>query len=318
MPKISIIIPVYNSEKYLNKCLDSVFSQSFKDFEIIIVNDGSPDNSQAIIDSYKAEYPGKICAFMQENAGQASARNRGLRSARGEFVMFLDSDDYLHPEAFEKAISCAEANSSDIVCFNMFFDTDGRIEEFNYRIFESDDPIKKYILNETSPCNKLIKRELLQNNALRFREGIIYEDHELIPRLALFTDKISFIDDRLYYYVIHSDSTMRRAKFSPKLKNIYIATDSLKNVFFETEFHQELECIFIEHLLHGAGPRCLEYPEGRSEVSNIRSIMKTTFPKWYKNKYYKGMRFAYKLACTLVYMKIVPVFKLLAKIKNSV
>ncbi len=318
MPKISIIIPVYNSEKYLNKCLDSVFRQTFKDFEIIIVNDGSPDNSQAIIDSYKAMHPEVISAHIQENAGQASARNRGIDLARGEFIMFVDSDDYLHPEALEKSLRCAADNESDIVCFNMFYDTDGKISEFNYRIFESDTPIKKYILNETSPCNKLFRRQLLQENSLRFREGIIYEDLELIPRLALFTEKIAFIDNRLYYYVIHSDSTMRRSKFSPKLRNIYITTDSLKNAFFHTEFHQELECIFIEHLLHGAAPRFLEYPEGRSEISNIRNIIKTTFPKWHKNKYFKSMRISYKIACALIYLKLVPVFKLLLKIKKSV
>lgn len=318
MPKISVIIPVYNSEKYLKKCLDSVFAQTFDDFELIIVNDGSPDNSQDIIDAYKAIHPDKITSIRQENAGQAAARNRGLDLALGEYVMFVDSDDYISAKAFEKVLSCAEANNSDIVCFNMFNDIDGAIEEFNYRIFQCEDPIKKYILNETSPCNKLIKRDLLQKNALHFREGIIYEDLELVPRLALFTDKISFIDDRLYYYVIHSGSTMRRAKFSPKLKNIYTVTDSLKNAFCKTEFYDELECIFIEHLLHGAGPRFLEYPEGKSEISTIRSIIKTTFPKWRKNKYYKNMRVAYKLACSLIYARLIFIFKLLDKIKKSV
>ncbi len=316
MRKVSAIIPVYNSEKYLSKCLDSVLGQNFNDFEIIIVNDGSTDSSQDIIDAYRAKHPDRLISIQQKNAGQAAARNKGIELATGEFILFLDSDDYLSLNAFETAYSYAKTKQLDIVCFNMFADNNEKTEEFNYRIFKCADPIKRYILNETSPCNKLIRREFLIKNSLRFSEGIIYEDFELIPRLALYTNKIEFLDDYLYYYVIHDNSTMRQEKFHPKMTNIYLAINSLKNAFFHTEFIQELECIYIEHLLHGAGPRFTIYPEGKAEVEKIHRTIHSTFPKWYKNKYYKAMGVRYKIVCTLCYLKQKRLLAFLLKHKN--
>ncbi|MBE7017549.1 MAG: glycosyltransferase [Ruminococcaceae bacterium] len=314
MPVISIIIPVYNSEKYISKCLDSVFSQTFDDFEVIIVNDGSRDSSQCIIDAYKAKFPDKITAIQQENSGQASARNRGLDAADGDYIIFVDSDDFLHPEALEKITSYAEANELDIVCFNISRIVNGSPIDFDYRMFSSDDVSRQYLINEASPCNKLIRRDFLNKNNLRFTVGHIYEDLELVAQFPLHTDKIGFMDDRLYYYVIHENSTMQQPKYSPKLASIYAVMDTLKEKLYNTEFRPELECIFIEHLLHCAVLRYLIYPEGKADVIRISRIMKNTFPKWYKNKYYKTMGIKYKIVCTLAYLRQYRLLKFILKI----
>ncbi len=314
MPKISVIIPVYNSERYLNKCLDSVFDQSFSDFEVIIVNDGSPDGSQNIIDAYKERYPNKIIALRQENAGQAAARNKGLDIAQGEYIFFVDSDDYLHPEAFEKTYSYADANDLDIVCFNYYRVNSSTISEYNYRIFNSDSIQKRYIINEANPWNKLIRRDFLVINDLRFAAGHIYEDLELVAQFVLHTDKIGFMTERLYYYVIHENSTMQQPKYNPKLASIYAVMDTLKEKLYNTEFRPELECIFIEHLLHCAVLRYLIYPEGKADVIRISRIMRSTFPKWYKNKYYKTMGIKYKIVCTLAYLRQVRLLKFILKV----
>lgn len=315
MPKISIIIPVYNSENYLEKCLDSVFSQTFDDYEVIIVNDGSPDGSQAVIDRYLKKYPHKIIALRQENAGQAAARNRGLSVAGGEFVFFVDSDDYLHKAALQTAYSRVVSQALDIVCFQLFQDNAGVITQASYRICRHSDPVKQYILNETSPCNKLIRRSLLVDNGLSFSVGRIYEDLELIPQLALYTTKIGFIDTPLYYYVIHQDSSMRQTAYNAKLASIYPVAEQLKNAFLHTPHVRELEYLYIEHLLHGAVLRYLQYPEGVEDIRRICHIMKCTFPHWQKNPYYRSMGIKYKIVCTLAYHKLLRLLKFLLRIK---
>ena len=109
MYKVSVIIPVYNTEQYLNKCLDSLVNQTLKDIEIILINDGSTDNSQNIIDEYSAKYPDKIKSFIKENGGQATARNLGITKATGEYIGFVDSDDWIelnmYEELYNKALS---------------------------------------------------------------------------------------------------------------------------------------------------------------------------------------------------------------------
>lgn len=310
MPKISVIVPVYNTEKYLEKCLDSLINQTMNDIEIIVVNDGSPDNSQEIIDRYKELYPDKIKCFVQENKGQAAARNFGIRQATGEFISFVDSDDYLEPETYDTVYTYAEQNNSDIVCFGMFEDKgEGEKTVCDYCLFDHPDNRIKYILNETSPCNKLISRELFTQNGIAFKENLIYEDLELIPQLALYTDKISFLNKPFYNYVIHAGSTMRQKKYNEKLSSIYTVMDSLKTNFEKTEYKKELEFLFIEHLLHGATLRYLDYEEGVEDIKKIGEIMKQNFPKWRKNIYYKKNDFKYKIFCELAYSKNIGLLK---------
>ncbi len=317
MPKISVIIPVYNTEAHLSKCLDSVLMQTLNDFEIIIINDGSPDNSQEIIDKYKTLYGNKIVAQSQENAGQSCARNNGIAIASGEYIAFVDSDDYLAPHAFEKTYSYATENALDIVCFNFYEVKGDQSIPVKYRICESNDVRKKYILNETSPCNKLIKREIFANNHLSFSQGRIYEDLELIPQLALYTEKIGFMDDHLYYYIIHENSTMRQKEYDPKLASIYAVAETLKENFLDTKYIEELEFLYIEHLLHGAVLRYLGYREGKKDIYHLTDIMKSTFPSWYKNIYFKRMNIKYKIVCWLAYFKQIKMLQFLLGVKNA-
>ncbi len=316
MPKISVIIPVYNSENYLEKCLDSVINQTLDDVEIIVVNDGSPDNSQEIIDRYKSNYPSKIKAIYQENHGQAAARNNGIQYATGEYIAFVDSDDYLELDAYEKAYSLAKENDSDIVCFG-FFEVNGETRKaIDYTVFPVPKNDVRYILNETSPSNKLIKRNIWSENNIRFTENRIYEDLELIPQLALYTKKIVFMNDNLYNYVIHSGSTMRQKTYNQKLASIYPVVDTLKEKFWNTPYHTELEYLYIEHLLHGAVLRYLGYKEGSKDIQKISSIMKKTFPAWHKNIYYKKLNMKYKIVCWLAYLKQIKLLRLLLGVKN--
>lgn len=312
MYKISVIVPIYNAEKYLEKCLNSLINQTLQDVEILLINDGSSDNSQNIIDKYQSSSL-NIKSFYQKNAGQAAARNLGIKNSTGEFIAFVDSDDYLELTAYEKAYNYAIKKNLDIVCFKFYEEINQIKNESNYYNFENSNTNIKYILNETSPCNKIIKRNLLKKYQLEFIEDYIYEDLELIPRLALYTDKIGFLNEYLYTYVIHENSTMRQKKYNKKMDSIYVVMDSLKKSFGNSKYNKELEFIFIEHLLHGAVLRYLDYEEGNKDVENISRIMKENFPNWKKNIYYKEKNIKYKIICTLAYHKKINLLKKLLK-----
>lgn len=313
MIKITAIVPIYNSEKYLETCLNSLLNQTLKEIEVILINDGSIDKSQKIIDKYVSNYPLIFKSFSQNNLGQASARNLGLKHATGEFISFVDSDDYLELNAYEKAYNYSVSNELDIVCFN-FFEEKNNVKKISsyYKLNDYSNDIK-YILNETSPVNKIIRRSLIEKNNICFTENYIYEDLELIPKLVLYTNRIGFLDDCLYNYVLHENSTMRQEKYNSKLDSIYFVVNSLKKSFENTKYTKELEYIFIEHLLHGAVLRYLKYPEGKKDIEKISDIMKKDFPKWSKNIYYKKQNIKYKIICILAYNKKIKLLKILLR-----
>lgn len=314
MVKVSIIVPVYNLEKYLEKCLNSLVNQTMQDIEIIIVNDGSEDNSQKIIDEYSNKYSTKIKKFFQKNSGQAAARNLGMKFATGEFIAFVDGDDYIEPDTYEKVYDYASKNNLDIVSFN-FWEEKGeeKTKSSYYNFIDYADNIK-YVLNETSPCNKIIRKELMEKNNISFLENYIYEDLELIPRLILYTNKVGFLENEyLYHYVIHEKSTMRQKEYNSKLKDIFFVMESLKKNFQNTNYIEELEFIYIEHLLHGAVLRYLNYEEGNSDIEQISFIMKRDFPNWRKNKYYKMKTFKYKIICELAFHRKIKLLRKLLK-----
>lgn len=315
MPKFSIIVPVYNTEKELPRCLDSLVGQTFSDIEIIVVNDGSPDNSKAVIDEYEIRYPQIIKSFTQENRGQSAARNLALKNASGEFVFFVDSDDYIDKDACEKTYAYASENDLDIVCFDVFTEIGSTVVGGDHCSISDRDLSVQYVLNEASPCNKIIRRSILSDNGLFFLEDHIYEDLQLIPRLALYTDKIGYMRDGFYHYVIRQGSTMRQKVYTKKLESIYYVMESLKEAFKGSRFEREgvVEYMFIEHLLHLAVYRYLDYAEGKADIKRIAGIMKKEYPRWRRNKFYSRKGFKDKVFCNLAYYKQVWLLKKLLK-----
>lgn len=171
---VSVIIPVYNVEKYLSKCIDSVLKQSLKLVEIIIVNDGSTDGSVDIIDDYKNKYPEVIRAFYKENGGLSSARNFAIERAKGEYITFLDSDDYLDHDYLEKLYKVAKENNSDMVCGGQKkVDKNGRVlARLRYPL----DKNPNTILRRLNISGKLYRREYIEKYHMSFAEGKTYED----------------------------------------------------------------------------------------------------------------------------------------------
>lgn len=317
MKKISVIVPVYNVEDLLSKCLDSLVNQTFDDYEVIVVNDGSPDNSQNIIDDYYNRYPNIIKSLKKENGGLSSARNYGLKYTEGEYVLYVDSDDYVSNDILEKMYSVAVRDNSDIVVCRSYMVCSNNLEEIDQEILSSD-LYKRYILNRPSASCKLVKKEILLHPELAFLEGHHYEDIAEVPAFGLYAKNISFIDEYLYYYLVREGSIMHSKKYSEKLNDIFDCIDNLTNIFINKnsfdKYKDELEFIYIKHLLHAASLRFLPYEEGVPSINRVCEIMQDKFPKWSKNKYYKKMNFKYKIVCNLIYKKKLGLLKKILKV----
>ena len=209
---ISVIIPVYNVEKYLIECLDSVCNQTFRDLEIICVNDGSTDNSLNILQRY-AKRDSRIKIISQENEGLGSARNTGLTHANGEYVCFIDSDDFLFNDSIEKMYINVQSNNSDLVIFRFNLFDEGQFSPGGFgldKMFGNRDYLNftfnyknlvKFLLNANfAVWSKLYKREFLEEYNFTFPVGIAYEDVLFHVKTLIKADSISFVPEFLYNY----------------------------------------------------------------------------------------------------------------------
>lgn len=235
--KVSIIVPVYNVEKYLDRCLTSLVNQTLKEIEIIVVNDGSKDNSQKIIDTFKEKYS-ILKSFSKENGGLSSARNFGLKHANGEFVMFVDSDDYIKLDACEKLYCDAKKNKLDILMGNYINVKNGleenEISDMDEKIYNGNEFIKKYYsLKNISLMSWLlfINNDFIKNNGLIFKEGFFHEDEDFTPRSLLLANRIKFLNFHFYYYVYNSNSITKRKDKTNNIKSIYTICDDLEKEY---------------------------------------------------------------------------------------
>jgi glycosyltransferase involved in cell wall biosynthesis len=217
MGKISVIIPVYNTEKYLYRCIDSVIKQTHKNLEIILVDDGSTDNSGKICDWYKNK-DSRIRVIHKKNAGQSSARNIGIELATGDYIVFVDSDDWIAENIYEHCIELAETKKCDIVDFKVVFTSDEtkKFEPktvYTTELIEGKEILRNYLLKGQtevapfSPCRKLYKRSLFQT--IRFPEGKINEDIATNYRILMNCRKLVVTNKIGYYYFQNSASTTR-------------------------------------------------------------------------------------------------------------
>lgn len=222
--KVSVIVPVYNTEKFLHRCVDSLLNQTLEDIEIILVDDGSKDSSPAICDDY-AEKHDNITVLHLENGGPARARNKGIEIAKGDYIGFADSDDYCHVEQFEKLYNNAKENNSDIAMCSFFVDNTKEIKPVNIAfdsLCSSNDEIKnriiscfygEYVHGLNSLCIKIFKRSMLMNNNIRMNENLMRaEDMWFIFDALKVSNVFSFVDDNLYYYYQNEASIMHNPK----------------------------------------------------------------------------------------------------------
>ncbi len=210
MPKFSIIIPVYNTEKYFNKCLDSVINQSYKDYEVIIINDGSTDSSEDIINNYSKEN-NKIKYYFKKNGGLSSARNYGVSKSKGEYIIFLDSDDYLDKNILRVLNDNIEDNI-DIIRFQSYRVFDDKKEDYlicpSFNSTNGKDAFLKLYKNKSIELATvyLFNKKYWDKNQYEFAINRYHEDFGLIPLVILKAKKVKSIDYKGYYYVDRPNS----------------------------------------------------------------------------------------------------------------
>lgn len=234
MIKYSFIVPVYNTEKYLKKCLDSLVNQTYKDFEIIVVNDGSTDKSSSIISKYQKKYK-NIIVIDKENEGLSMARNRGVQKSSGKYIIFVDSDDYVSNKLLEEVDK--KIDDSDILRFQIATEDEEytKISEYHEDGFESMcgyDAFKylsSYHFVEPAWCYVIRKNYYIENK-FSFKKGVYHEDFGLIPYVIYKARKVKSIDFIGYYYIQRNGSIMNNNDYKKTVKKAFDMLEQYKTM----------------------------------------------------------------------------------------
>ena len=257
-PKISVIVPVYNVEKYLSKCLDSILCQTFSNIEIICVNDGSTDNSRKILEEYKNK-DSRIIIIDKKNGGLSSARNAGMKVAKGEFFSFIDSDDWIDSSMLEKLYKNITSLDTDIsICaVHQFDETNQKIDDSNpyytLEYFDSSFDNKSFSYKDTKPfimdvCvmawNKLYRRSLIDKCKAEFPDGLIFEDGPFFFSIFFKTQKVSIVREFLYYYRVNRIGSIIQ-KAGKKFLHIIDVAEIMYNKIKDLPDFDDIKYIFF-------------------------------------------------------------------------
>jgi glycosyltransferase involved in cell wall biosynthesis len=285
MTKVSIIVPVYNIEKYIDKCLDSLVHQTLDDIQIIIVNDGSTDNSGKIIERYKERYYNKIAYLEKTNGGLSDARNTGLKYARGEYIGCIDGDDYADLTMFEKLYYTAKENDACFVECDYYHVYPNRLKVKKGELYRPEEMLVKA---RCGAWNKIIKLELIKKIGVWYPLGLQYEDMEFFCKITPYIKKIGFVKEPLYYYVQRQNSICH--SYTERTADIFTVFDNIleyykKNGLYE-RYEYQLEYICTRTLLSSSFFRMIRIHDKNLRNKLLRDNWKKLidiFPNWRKN-----------------------------------
>lgn len=307
---VSVIIPVYNCEKYLDICLSSVMAQTYKKLEVIVVNDGSIDDSLKIIQKYASDYA-NIMLINQKNFGVSAARNKGIEKASGEYLLFLDGDDYIRESYIKNLVAAAQNNASDLViCGYTMVNPEGKvIQEIIPGIYKKGEQ-EEWAYRLFSVCSHLYKRQIWVNSGIKFAEGARGEDIPVGLYFNYVCNNIVVIPEGGYYYVQHRDSAMGAARglhnFPLPLEAIRAILDRMRDVK-ESNSHEFLEygvlkafAMFLFDLGRGAHWKLV-----RKLCRETEDMVRRYFPSYRQNAMFRwnsriNMPFAVKSAVWLL------------------
>lgn len=287
MPKVSVVVPIYNVEKYIKKCMDSLVNQTLQEIQIILVNDGSTDESGNIAKEYASKYTNKIIYLEKENGGLSDARNFGMRYAEGEYIAFLDSDDYVENTMCEEMYNKAIQEVSDYVECDFVWEYPNKVKK-DKRIPYSN---KKEMLTNVRVVawNKLIKREILEKNNISFPKGLRYEDIEFTYKLIPYLNKVSYVDKEFVHYVQRNNSIANVQ--NERTAEIFTIFDNIIKYYqeknFYEEYKEELEYSYSRILLCSSLKRICKIKDSKTRKKLIEETFEKLyqqFPLWKENK----------------------------------
>ncbi len=291
-PKVSVVVPVYGVEKYLRKCLDSLVSQTYQNLEILVVNDGSPDRCQEIIDDFTYRFPNKVIGLKKENGGLSDARNFGLNHASGEYLGFIDSDDYVESTMIEKMVQSAVDNNSDLVICDLEYvweDGSREAQHMSGIHFFKDEPLKNCLfLSPLFAWNKLYRKEFFIASGLTYPKGLWYEDIPVTVPLFAMAEKVSYVNEVFIHYLQRKSSIMGSG-YDPRMFHIFTELESVYKTFEDKnlldKYHDELEYLYIEHFLVFGAFRFLRTDHYKELLTEGFALINKRFPNYKKNKY---------------------------------
>ncbi len=327
MKKVSVIVPVYNAQAYLEECAESLVNQTLEDIEIIFINDGSTDDSLSILERYQQSFPEKVVVKSKENGGQATARNWGIELATGEFIGFVDADDSVDCTMFEKMYETAVQTKSDFVeCEYRYLQVDdagnkkeitsyGNVRDYNSKSDMFIDPL-------VSPWNKIYKAEILKQNNIRFPEGVIYEDTAFFIKSIPYVKKTDFVSEKLVFHYLWPTSTMNANK-AKRVGNIFEVLSDIIRFYDENglreQFKEELEYFCVKILLCSSLKRVARVKDAKLRkefIGRTKKMIATHFPSYKKNAYFKNGKTGLYMRC--MNSVTIPAMVMLMRIKGMI
>lgn len=300
MPKISVIVPVYQVEKYLHRCVESILQQTFRDFECILVDDGSTDASGQMCDEYARHEP-NFFVIHKENGGLSSARNAAIPLARGEYLCFVDSDDVLHPRALELMLSTMEDSQADLVSaplqeFSTMQADLPALDRVNASILGRDDFINHLLPDNfgricVTACGKLYRREIFRD--IRYPEGKIYEDLHVYLNVLLQCKCITVLDVPLYYYYTNPASITRSNYLAHDRFGEFQVRESYIGFFRAQGMEEQMQLAqndYLTFFLRNFFAVTLRYPQRKDALKQELAIYRSHLKQVLGNPYVCRMR----------------------------
>ena len=286
MPKVSVIVPIYNVEKYLEKCINSLLSQTLEDIQIILVNDGSKDNSGNIAKEYEKNNKDRVIYVEKENGGLSDARNYGLKYATGDFIAFLDSDDYIEKNAYEEMYNKAIEENADYVECDFLWEFPNKIRVDKQYPYKNKKEMLSFV--RVVAWNKLIKRQLITDNNLEFPKGLRYEDVEFTYKLIPFVNKFAYVNKPFIHYVQREGSIANVQ--NERTAEIFTVLDNViefykKNNIYE-KYRDELEYNYARYLLCSSLKRMCKIKDKTIREKLLTESwerLNSNFPNWKEN-----------------------------------
>ena len=304
MIKVSVIVPIYNVEKYVAKCLKSIQSQTLTDFECLVINDGTKDNSVKIAkEAVKGD--DRFVFYDKENGGLSDARNYGLEKAKGEYICFIDSDDYIAEDLLELSYDAAKEHDSDIVCFDLYFDWGDRLDLSVGAFYDgvsSYSENKDIIYSNNSANNKIYRTSFLKER--RFIKGMWYEDAAVVPVWIAEANNMVHVTKPLYYYVQREGSITHNS--DERLFDIYKAVANVRKELGLSS--RDVKRLYLDNCLVMTVLRIRDIDDKATRMTYYKKnveLLEENYPEWYEDALKeKDYSFKQRIIFTLLKLKM--------------
>ncbi len=325
--RLSVVVPVYNVADYLCQCIDSILANDFEDYEIILVDDGATDGvCPELCDRYAMEHPDRVRVIHQENQGLGGARNTGLQAALGDYVFFVDSDDYIAPESLRILADAIDASHADIYSFQIVC-TDGNGNDEPMEIsktYHGTFSLKQhpdFLLSLPAAWARIWRRDMLLNSGIEYPSRVWYEDIRTSTKWFALAQSIRVLPDYLYYYRNMRAGSIMRSSNPQRNREIIEAFDDIlawyqQQGLFE-QYRNELCRLAIDHILLAATVRVARTDPKASLLQELTQYVQEHFPDYRKNPYLSQLSGLHKLLLRLIGARMYRVVWLLFRLKDG-